>query len=224
MAIQQAKKLGHPFSMVFALNHHAWLYQFYGETGLVDKFATELLTVSQEYGFPFWEISGLFFKGWVLSQTKKVKSGISQMQKSITAFQATGAGSILPYFMTALAQVYVENKQPKKALQWLKDAEARVQKNGEHFFDAEIYRVKGEALFADDQKNKKRAESQLWRAFETARRQKLKILELRALLNLIKTGARKNETKQLLHEACSWFDQDSDLPELKQAYNYLGKE
>ena len=201
--------------------HHVWLHQFYGHTELVDKFTTDLLLLCQEYGFPFWEISGLFFKGWVSSQRKSVDSGITQMQKSISAFKATGAGSILPYFMTAIAKVYLENKQAENALKWIDDAEAQAQKNGEHFFDAEIYRVKAEALFTLSQKNKKRAESLLWRALETARRQKLTILELRTLLSLIRMGTKKNETMRLLRNLYDWFAEDPELSELQEAKKLL---
>jgi predicted ATPase/class 3 adenylate cyclase len=220
-AIQQAKKLKHPFSQVFALNHHAWLHQFYRETELVDKFATELLAVSQEYGFPFWQITGLFFQGWVLAQRKRVELGINQMEQSIKAFQATGAGSVLPYFMTAVAEVYLENDRPENALKWLEDAEVRAQKNREHFFDAEIYRVRGETIFALDRQNKKDIESLLWRAIETARRQGLKSLELRALMSLVRIGRRKKETMTLFRDTYKWFVEGLDTKDLKQAKNLL---
>ena len=220
-AVQQAKKMKHPFSQVFALNHHAWLHQFFRDTELVDKFATELVTVSEEYGFPFWKVTGSFFTGWVLAQGKKVKVGINQMRESIKAFQAAGAGSTLPYFMTALAEVYLENAQPENALDWLEDAEVKAQKNSEHFFDAEIYRVKGEALFVLDQKNKKNAESLLWRAIETARQQKVKTLELRALTSLVRIGGRKKETIKLLSDTYSWFSEGLDTHDLKQAKNLI---
>jgi class 3 adenylate cyclase/predicted ATPase len=220
-ALEQAKRLKHPFSLVFALNHHAWLHQFYRETELVDKFATQLVSVSEEYGFPFWQITGLFFKGWVLAQGKNVNAGIKQMEESAKAFQATGAGSVLPYFMTAIAEVLLKNNQPENALNWLDRAEAGSQKNREHFFDAEIYRVRGESIFNLDKKNKKNAESFLWRAIETARRQKVKILELRALMSLIHIGGRKKETINLLRDTYNWFIEGLDTHDLKKANTLL---
>ena len=70
------------------------------------------------------------------------------MEENLNAFQAIGIRSVLPYFMTALAEVYLENAQQEKSLSWLEKAEVTAQKNREHFFDAEIYRVKGEVTFA----------------------------------------------------------------------------
>jgi predicted ATPase/type II secretory pathway predicted ATPase ExeA len=220
-ALQWVKNFKHPFSQVFALNHHAWLYQFYRETELVDKFATELVNVAGEYGFPFWQITGLFFKGWILAHTTDLKTGIKQMEASIKAFQDTGAGMVLPYFMTELADSYKGNNQPDDALKWLERAEARAQKNNEHFFDAEIYRIRAEVLYSREKKNKKSIESLLWRAIETARRQKLKSLELRAQMSLVRIGGRKKETIQLLSDTYRWFDEGLDSIDLKQAYKLI---
>jgi adenylate cyclase len=220
-ALQLTKKLKHPFSQVFALNHHAWLHQFYKQTKLVDKFASELVRVAEEYGFPFWQITGMFFKGWVMAQTEKVKHGITQMEESVKGYLGTGAGSVLPYFMTALAEVLHENKQSENALNWLDKAETRAQNNREHFFDAEIYRVRADVLFSSDNNNKKNAESLLWRAIEIARRQKLKSLELRALISLVRIGGRKKETMNLLLDTYNWFAEGRDNHDLKQANTLL---
>jgi len=222
-ALQQAKKMKHPFSQVFALNHHAWLHQFYRNTELVDKFAGELIRVAEEYGFPFWQVTGMFFKGWVMAKTKKVKGGITLMEKSVKGYLGTGAGSVLPYFMTALAEVLHENNQSENALNWLENAETRAQNNREHFFDAEIYRIKAEVLFSSDINNKKNAESLLWRAIETTRRQKLKSLELRALMSLVRIGGRKKESMKLLRDTFDWFVEGMETRDLRKANQLLNE-
>jgi class 3 adenylate cyclase/predicted ATPase len=220
-SIKQAKKIKHPFSLVFALNHHAWLHQFYKDSEQVKQYANELVHVSEEFGFPFWEITGLFFKGWVVSQTMDMKTGIKQMEASIKAFQDTGAGSVLPYFMTALAEILFESNQPEKALKWLDRAEKRAEKNREHFFDSEIYRVRAEVTFLMEPNEKKSSESLLWRALETSRRQKLKSLELRNLLSLVRIGGKKETTMKLLNETFSWFKPGLINPDLKEANQLL---
>ena len=216
-AIQYAKKIKHPFSLTFALNHHAWLHQFRGEADMVAKNATELLSVSSEYGFPFWQAAGSFFQGWVLAQKDHKKAGIEQMQGSMKAFQDTGAHSVLPYFMSAVAEAYMENGQVRDSLKWLEEAAAVAKKNSEHFFDAEIYRLKAEATYASSRQNLKEVESLLWRAIETARRQQLKILELRGLMSLVHIGGRKKEVMKLLKDTHHWFSEGLDTPDLQKA-------
>jgi class 3 adenylate cyclase/predicted ATPase len=220
-AIQYAKKIKHPFSLTFALNHHAWLHQFCKEADLVAKNATELLSVSSEYGFPFWQAAGSFFQGWVLAQKDHKKAGIEQMERSMKAFQDTGAHSVLPYFMSAVAEVYLENGQVRDSLKWLEEAEGAAKKNSEHFFDAEIYRLKAEATYASNRPNIKEVKSLLWRAIETARRQQLKILELRALMSLIRVSGRKEELMKLLKDTHNWFSEGLDTPDLQKAKNLL---
>ena len=122
-----------------------------------------------------------------------------------------------------MAEVYLDDSQVKNSLKWLEDAENLAQKNREHFFDAEIYRIRGEALFALDKHSKTDVESLLWRAIETARRQTLKTLELRALISLVRIGGRKIEALKLLKETYDWFSEGLDTNDLKKAKDLLGE-
>jgi hypothetical protein len=78
--------------------------------------------------------------------------------------------------MTALAEAILEHHQPESALNWLEQAEERAMQNSEHFFDAEIYRVRAEVIAMMGETKSQNAESLLWRAIEAARRQNLKSL------------------------------------------------
>ena len=133
------------------------------------------------------------------------------------AFQDTGAHSVLPYFMSAVAEVYLENGQVRDSLRWLGEAGSAAKKNSEHFYDAEIYRLKAEALNASNRSNLKEVISLLWRAIETARRQQLKILELRALMSLVRVSGRKEELMKLLKDTHNWFSEGLDTPDLQSA-------
>ena len=222
-AIQITKKLDHPFSRVFALNHHSWLHQYYKNVEQVDKYSSELVNVSDKYGFRFWWITGMFFQGWVLTYKGKgkIKDGIEQMERCISSFQETGAGSVLPYFMTSLAEILNKNKMEEKSLNWLELAERSAQKNREHFFDAETYRVKAEVILKLNRDDKKNAESFLWRSIEISRRQKLKSLELRALLSLVTIGENKKEILKLLRETYDWFKDGHETEDLLKAKKLL---
>jgi len=216
-SLQMAKKMEHPFSMAFALNHHSWLYEFLKKPEQVMQSADELIAVSQEYGFPFWQVTGSLFKGWAATQSGNVAEGIEQMQQSMKAFRATGAGSVMPYFIAILADVYLENSQPEDAMAWLEKAETAAQANTEHFFDAEIYRLKGDTLYSLNKQNAKKAKLVIGRAIATARRQGSKILELRAVMSLVRISGRKKEPLKMLEDAYNWFHEGLDTADLKSA-------
>ena len=69
----------------------------------------------------------------------------------------------------------------------------------------------------------KEVKSLLWKAIETARRQQLKILELRALMSLVKVSERKDEVMNLLNDTHQWFSEGFDTPDLKKAKDILNQ-
>lgn len=223
LAIQKAKQMKHPFSLVLALNHSAWMCQFLGDTTATITHADELLSVSRKLGFPFWESAGTFFRGWAQAITENSTAGIDEMVRGTNAFLATGAGSVLPYFLTVIAETYLRFDQPDNARKWLDDAESSARKNDEHFFDADIYRVKAAIIRKSGKKSDAEAESMVWRSLETARRQKLRILELRALISLWDLKPRHKEIMKQLTDVFGGFTNEYDFEDLKKAKRILGQ-
>jgi predicted ATPase len=99
-------------------------------------------------------------------------------------------------------------------------AQAAVQKTGEHFYEAELYRLKGELLLALPADHQAEGERCVRQALALARRQQAKSLELRAALSLSRLwqgqGKRK-EARQLLAAIYSWFSEGFDTADLQEA-------
>ena len=96
----------------------------------------------------------------------------------------------------------------------------------EHFFDAELYRIKGELLLRQTVPDEHQAEACFGEALEIARCQQAKSLELRAamaLYRLWQSGDKRVEGRQLLDEIYSWFTEGFDSPDLKDAKILLEK-
>jgi hypothetical protein len=64
------------------------------------------------------------------------------------AFGATGAEIAQTYHLALLAQVHGRHGQPQEGLTLLAQALAAVDKTGERYYEAELYRLKGELLLA----------------------------------------------------------------------------
>ncbi|MBI3302733.1 MAG: hypothetical protein HYZ72_11765, partial [Deltaproteobacteria bacterium] len=112
----------------------------------------------------------------------------------------------------------------------LAEAPPVVNKTGEHFYEAELYRLKGELSLQSKQvktsQNKSRAsleaeaEECFWKAVEIARRQSAKSLELRAVMSLSRLWQRqgkKAEARRMLAEIYGWFTEGFDTADLKEA-------
>ena len=91
---------------------------------------------------------GVFMRGWALTEGDRQAAGIAEMQEGLTAERATGAEAFVPYMLTLLAEAYEKMGQVKEGLSVIAEALDAVDKTGERFYEAEIYRIKGELLLA----------------------------------------------------------------------------
>jgi predicted ATPase len=81
--------------------------------------------------------------GWVLVQQGQGGTGIVQIHQGLAAYRTTGAEIWRPYFLSLLAEAYGNVGQTKEGLSVLAEALAAVDKTGERFYEAELYRLKG---------------------------------------------------------------------------------
>jgi predicted ATPase len=74
------------------------------------------------------------------------EEGIEQMQQGLTAQRATGSSGHRVHFTALLAEVYGYGGQWEEGLRLLAEAEAEMARTDERFYEAELWRLKGELL------------------------------------------------------------------------------
>ena len=132
----------------------------------------------------------------------------------------------LPYYLTLLAEAYGHNGQVETGLQLLAGALANMQQTGEHSWEAELHRLKGELLLAHSPTDHTAAEASLHQALEVACCKQAKSLELRAatsLARLWQSQGKGKEAHNLLAPVYHWFSEGLDLPELTEAADLLAQ-
>jgi adenylate cyclase len=90
---------------------------------------------------------------------------------------------------------------------------------GQHYWDAELHRLRAELALGSDPASA-RAESSLLEAIDVARRQQARWWELRAATRLSRLWADRGQTARahaLLSDICSWFTEGSDTADLTDA-------
>ena len=90
----------------------------------------------------------------------------------------------------------------------LGEALAAVHQTGERFYEAELYRLKGELLLMCSAEHREEAEACFQQALLVARRQQAKSSELRAAISLSRLWQHQGKNKQarqLLASIYSWF-------------------
>jgi predicted ATPase len=123
-----------------------------------------------------------------------------------------------PYWLAALAAACGKAERTDDTLALVAEALALVERRDEHYWEADICRVKGELLL--ESRRSSEAETCFRHAIEIARRQSAKSVELRAttsLARLLDKQGRRDEARRMLGEIYGWFTEGFDTADLKDA-------
>jgi hypothetical protein len=124
----------------------------------------------------------------------------------MTFYQATWADQFPLHQLAILAEAYGNADQAADGLRFVVEALATVNKRGEQYYQAEVYRLKGELLFVQDSTTQQASghrpayaeiEACFSQALAVARHQQAKSLELRAappLPPLLRATCRQRQT------------------------------
>jgi predicted ATPase len=219
-ALTLARELAHLYSLAGALSYGAVLHQFRREREAVQQMAEALMALSTEQGFAEQLARGTILRGWALFAQGQGTEGMVQMRQGLTALQATGGDVRRPLFLALLAEAYGGIGQIEEGLNVLAEALAAAEKTGGRFYEAELYRLKGELLVARAAEPNAEAEACLQQALDIARRQQAKSLELRAAMSLSRLWqqqGKRDEPRQLLVPIYGWFTEGFDTADLQEA-------
>ena len=148
-ALSLGRDLSRPFSLAFALSWSALVHQFRGERDAVQEQTEAAMTLAKEQGFPRWVVLGNVLQGWVSVEQGYIEQGIEQIRHGL-AGEASAAESQVA--SAILAEAYGKAGKPEEGLSVVAEALARAHKTGLCFYAAELHRIKGELLLAQEGK------------------------------------------------------------------------
>ena len=122
-------------------------HEIRGDLPAVHQTAEAAITLSQEQGFPHWLTMGRMLQGWASAMQRPAGDGLKQLKSGLAAWRATGSELLRSYFLSLLAAVQQQKGQVEEGLRTLDEALESVEEHGERFYEAELYRFKGELLF-----------------------------------------------------------------------------
>jgi predicted ATPase len=157
-------------------------------------------------------------RGWALAAQGQHAEGIAQMHQGFDVLQAQRAGPTEAEYRARLAEAYGRINQAEEGLRLLTDALPVVDKD--RWFEAELHRIKGEALLRQAVPDACQAEACFQQALDVARHQQAKSWELRATLSLSRLWqqqGKRDNARQLLAPIYGWFTEGFDTPDLKEA-------
>jgi tetratricopeptide (TPR) repeat protein len=144
-ALTLAQDLDHPFSVAFIKLHTTIASHALRKPEEVQSRAEETIKLSTEYGFVFYRALGAILKGWALVMQGNEK-GIAYASEALKKCQAIEVGVGRTWALALLADTCRILGQSEEGLEAIREALGIVNRTGEHFYEAELYRLKGELL------------------------------------------------------------------------------
>lgn len=196
------------------------LHQFRREARLTQEREEEALALATEHGFDLVIVEAMNLRGWALAEQGQVDEGIGQMCQSLADRRAQGTEHFRSINLCRLAETYAKSGQSEAGLAVIAEALAFVEQTDERFFEAELYRFKGELLIQQIDPDTQQAETCYHHALAIAHRQQAKSLELRAatsLARLWQIQGKRQEAYELLTSVYGWFTEGFDTADLIDA-------
>jgi class 3 adenylate cyclase/predicted ATPase len=218
-SLDLAQQLDHPYSLAVALAFAAMLHHCRREASLAQARAEAAITLATEQGFPQQLERARSLRGWALAARGHEQEGIAQIRQAL----GSGATRDRPYNLALLAEVSAQVGQTTEGLETLAEALAMLAESGVRWWEAELYRFRGELLLRAERGVRNAAltaEECFHQALNIARRQQAKSLELRAAMSLIRLWQQQGkqvEARRLLLPLYGWFTEGFDTADLQEA-------
>jgi tetratricopeptide (TPR) repeat protein len=219
-AVGSAETLGHPVSLAQTLCLAAFVHIFRCDPSAAADYAGRALRICEEQRIAQFHAAALCAEGWALAASGEIEKGLAQIRGGLDAF-GLGASQHLLLALQADAQLAIGN--PQAALASAAAGLEAVEKTGGAPFEAELNRLKGEALLAGAG-TVSEAEAAIEQGIDVARRQNAKSWELRGVMSLARLRrqqGRPQEAAALLAPIYGWFTEGFDTADLKEAKTLL---
>jgi predicted ATPase len=226
-AVELARRIGHPFSLAYALHCTGWLCQICRLGAELQAAAEEEFRIATEQGFALWHATGTFYRGAGLVQQGKPEEGLPLLVNGLDGYRASGAELTLPFQLSTLGEAYTQAGRFEDACRTLNEGLALAEKHDERCQEAELHRLKGELLLAEAPDQASAAEDCFRQAIETARRQQSRAWQLRATMSLTRLWqrqGRRDEARATLAAVYGTFTEGFTTPDLVDATALLKDE
>jgi predicted ATPase len=223
-ALAWAQQVEHTPSLAWAQLFAAILSQHHRDIAATQAYAEAVMALATAQGFAHRVAHGRTLRGWALAMQGDAATGVAHIQQGMGAGSSGGPRLFRPYLLALLAEAYGQAGQPEVGLPCLAEALALVQATEGLWWEAELYRLKGELLLRLPLPDIPQATACLHQALDVARRQQARALELRAALSLSRLWqqqGQRDQARQLLTEVYGWFTEGFETPDLREARRWL---
>ncbi len=228
-AVELARAGGHAFSLAYSLHFCAVVHQTRREPELTRERAQALVALAREQGFPLLAAWGTLMLGCALVEEGHAHEGCVLIREGERAIRSGGARTSRSGALAVLVAAYERAGDTDQGLAVVAEALDFVAQTEEHFYEAELHRLRGELMLH-------RAVGHGWtdmhdeaqRCFEKslsiAQRQRAATWALRAATSLARLQATRGElmkARDALGAALSGYTEGLATRDLQEAHALL---
>jgi len=223
LSIEDARDLGHTFSLAHALQRGAITMVLLKDVESCRIISDELYPLAERNNFPWQLADAKFLRGWLVAQTGDYQRGIEQMLHAVDHKFFAG---FRPMLMPQIAELQLHAGHADHAMATLDRAIDEARRQGNRYCEPELVRLRGEILRAQSRANDTEAERIYRQAMAMAAGQPCPVLELRAatsLARLLADRSRREEAHDLLAPVYAGFTEGFGKPDLLAAKALLAE-
>ena len=114
----------------------------------LEGMVSELIELSNRHGLAHFSHLGTALHGWARGISGDIAQGISCIDDAIANLEASGGILCIPYFSGLKAELLHLAGRASEALKMVEQAQALVERYGERWWSADLYRLRGLFLSA----------------------------------------------------------------------------
>ena len=179
----------------------AWPELMYGDFAAAERYAAEHVAFCVERKVEQFRLWGANYQAGARAMREPTEENVAALRGAIAANNRSGGYFSDSIFKSYLAETLLMRGEVADAEAALHDAFAFVERSGERFWLADLYRVEGQIALRRPEPDRERAEACFLKAIEVAHGQEARMLELRAATDLARLSRQvgaHNDPRALL--------------------------
>jgi predicted ATPase len=221
--LRAAEEVGYRLGLANALTFASAVHCWRGDSEQLKACNERTLALAREEGFSYYIATGTFLDGLWLARNEQREHGLARMREGLDSLRAIEGRSTWRRFASEFAGQLALAGQLDEGLGIVA---AEIEATGsDHFWDAELCRVRGELLLLRaGRADAAEGECCIQRAIDVARQQRAKSFELRAVTSLARVWhaqGRSQEAASRLSEIYGWFTEGFETADLREARRLL---
>ena len=218
-SLHEAREHGHHLTSCYVIHHCAMKSMVEQDPVTVFSLAEELVEIMNRHHVFFWEGFTEALFGWASAVTGALDAGLARLQRSREIQDRTQTRIWSPYFLISEAEILMQNQRNDEAIALLDRAAAEADATGQHYSEAEEFRVRACARLSQGA-SLAEVEILFQRGLATAQRQNARLFELRTATSLAQVwrdAGRIDSARTLLAAKYGWFTNGHGTADLEKA-------